>query len=42
MTRLPELKIYTYDLGKILTDKSYVELEDKAFNFLGVFPCLDW
>lgn len=26
---LPELKIYTYDLGKILTDKSYVELEDK-------------
>lgn len=34
---LPELKIYTYDLGKILTDKSYVELEDKAFNFREFF-----
>ncbi|HIV15294.1 MAG TPA: Eco57I restriction-modification methylase domain-containing protein [Candidatus Avisuccinivibrio pullicola] len=34
---LPELNIYTYDLGKILTDKSYVELEDKAFNFREFF-----
>ena len=34
---MPELKIYTYDLGKILTDKSYVELEDKAFNFREFF-----
>ena len=34
---LPELKIYTYDLGKILTDKSYVELDDKAFNFREFF-----
>ena len=34
---LPELKIYTYDLGKILTDASYVELEDKAFNFREFF-----
>ena len=34
---LPELKIYTYDLGKILTDKSYVEMEDKAFNFREFF-----
>ena len=34
---LPELKIYTYDLGKILTDKSYVELEDKAVNFREFF-----
>lgn len=34
---LPELKIYTYDLGNILTDKSYVELEDKAFNFREFF-----
>ena len=34
---LPKLKIYTYDLGKILTDKSYVELEDKAFNFREFF-----
>ena len=30
---LPELRIYTYDLGKIISDKRYVELEDKAFNF---------
>lgn len=34
---LPELKIYTYDLGNILSDKSYVELEDKAFNFREFF-----
>jgi hypothetical protein len=34
---LPELKIYTYDLGKFLMDKSYVELEDKAFNFREFF-----
>lgn len=34
---LPELKIYTYDLGKILSDKCYVELEDKAFNFREFF-----
>lgn len=34
---LPELKIYIYDLGKILLDKSYVELEDKAFNFREFF-----
>ena len=38
---LPELKIYTYDLGKILTDKSYVELEDKRSTSES-FPCLDW
>lgn len=34
---LPELKIYTYDLGKVLSDKCYVELEDKAFNFREFF-----
>ena len=34
---LPELKIYTYDLGKILNNASYVELEDKAFNFREFF-----
>lgn len=34
---LPELKIYTYDLGKIINNKSYVELEDKAFNFREFF-----
>lgn len=34
---LPELKIYTYDLGKIIGDKKYVELQDKAFNFREFF-----
>ena len=34
---LPELKIYTYDLGKIIGNKKYVELEDKAFNFREFF-----
>lgn len=34
---LPELSIYTYDLGRLLTDASYVELEDKAFNFREFF-----
>lgn len=34
---LPELKIFTYDLGKIIEDKRYVELEDKAFNFREFF-----
>lgn len=34
---LPELRIYTYDLGKIISDKKYVELEDKAFNFREFF-----
>lgn len=29
---LPELKIYTYDLGK-LTDNKFMALEDRAFNF---------
>ena len=34
---LPELSIYTYDLGKLLKDSRYVELEDKAFNFREFF-----
>jgi len=34
---LPELRIYTYDIGKIIMDKHYVELEDKAFNFREFF-----
>jgi len=34
---LPKLKIYTYDLGKIISDGRYVELEDKAFNFREFF-----
>lgn len=29
---LPELNIYTYDLGELLNN-NYVEVEDKAFNF---------
>ena len=33
---LPELKIYTYDLGEILKNK-YEEIEDKAFNFREFF-----
>ena len=34
---LPEMQIYTYDLGKLLTDERYIELEDKAFNFKEFF-----
>lgn len=34
---LPELRIYTYDLGEIIKDRRYVELEDKAFNFKEFF-----
>lgn len=34
---LPELRIFTYDLGKIISDKQYVELDDKAFNFKEFF-----
>lgn len=30
---LPELKIYTYDLGTILKNSDYITFEDKAFNF---------
>jgi hypothetical protein len=30
---LPELRIYTYDLGEILSNKKYVAVDDKAFNF---------
>lgn len=33
---LPELHIYTYNLGKVL-GSSYVEIEDKAFNFREFF-----
>lgn len=34
---LPELWIYTYDLGKIISEARYIELEDKAFNFREFF-----
>lgn len=30
---LPELRIYTYDLGDVLANKNYISFEDKAFNF---------
>jgi len=30
---LPELRIYTYDLGDILRNNDYITYEDKAFNF---------
>lgn len=34
---LPQLKIYTYDLGKLIENPRYKELEDKAFNFREFF-----
>ncbi len=34
---LPELQIFTYDIGKILKNGKYIELEDKAFNFKEFF-----
>ena len=34
---LPELKIFTYDLGKLIENGKYAELEDKAFNFREFF-----
>ena len=34
---LPKLNIYTYNLGKLPENASYVELEDKAFNFREFF-----
>ncbi len=34
---LPELKIYTYDLGQLIDNSIYQELEDKAFNFREFF-----
>lgn len=30
---LPELRIYTYELGDVLHNSSYITYEDKAFNF---------
>ena len=30
---LPELRIYTYDLGDLLHNSHYITYEDKAFNF---------
>ena len=36
-SELPELKIYVYDLGKLIDNPRYKELEDKAFNFREFF-----
>lgn len=30
---LPQLKIYTYNLGDIIANKDFIAFEDKAFNF---------
>lgn len=30
---LPELRIYTYDLGQIMHNDNYITFDDKAFNF---------
>lgn len=34
---LPELRIYTYDLGDLLRNNNYITYEDKAFNFTEFF-----
>lgn len=34
---LPDMTIYTYDLNKVFTNSSYIDLEDKAFNFKEFF-----
>lgn len=34
---LPELRIFTYDLGDILHNQNYVTYDDKAFNFREFF-----
>lgn len=34
---LPQLKMFTYNLGELLTNKTYVDIEDKAFNFKEFF-----
>lgn len=34
---LPEMNIYTYNLGKLYDKESYVDIEDKAFNFKEFF-----
>ena len=38
---LPKLNIFTYNLGEILRNSAYVELEDKAFNFREFFKTDD-
>ena len=38
---LPQLRIYTYDLGTALANDNYVAVEDKAFNFAEFFRTED-
>ena len=34
---LPKMHIFTYDLGKMLNNKEYFDIDDKAFNFKEFF-----
>lgn len=34
---LPQISIYTYDLGEVFRNEGYVSLDDKAFNFTEFF-----
>ena len=34
---LPSMEIYTYSLGSLLSNRRYVDIEDKAFNFREFF-----
>lgn len=34
---LPNMHIYTYDLGQMLNSNQYIDIEDKAFNFKEFF-----
>jgi len=38
---LPQLAIYTYDLGDVFKNDSYIALDDKAFNFAEFFRVRD-
>ena len=38
---LPTMNIFTYNLGELLKNSAYVELEDKAFNFREFFRTND-
>lgn len=34
---LPKMQMFTYDLGSLISESKYIELEDKAFNFREFF-----
>ena len=38
---LPQLAIYTYDLGDVFRNENYIALDDKAFNFAEFFRVRD-